>query len=296
VFKFIQALLAYGAQEIIRTQDGLPDDHITALAQGETGVIVGTTGGAAVWDGTSWSAITTSPVSSVSNSLVAAADGLWAYQDGAWIIVSQSPIQSVAGGGWYATENEVCRLATPAPVCPTREDGTPLKGALLIDSSPSGEELWVVDDKEHVWQRDPTSDKPDQFVNAHFEILYGPMKALLAAPGGPFFGSNAGFYNTQMPFGDNEMRVSQAEYTLGDGYRVRVRDLAFEPVSDRIWLATNQGVFFAQRTVLLEHGYGPSIWTALADLPTRDFTGVLPLEDGTVWLGTASQGLIHFIP
>ena len=80
-----------------------------------------------------------------------------------------------------------------------------------------------------------------------------------------------------------------AEYGLTGGLLLAVHDAVW--LEGTVWIATEQGVFF-QRD---EQGwvYG---WAYVSGLPERNTTAVLPLPDGSTWIGTAAHGLVRFVP
>lgn len=57
-----------------------------------------------------------------------------------------------------------------------------------------------------------------------------------------------------------------------------------------VWLATDQGAYYT------DPGSRPYGWSYVPDLPDRDLSVILPLPDGSAWIGTMSAGLIHFEP
>jgi ligand-binding sensor domain-containing protein len=65
--------------------------------------------------------------------------------------------------------------------------------------------------------------------------------------------------------------------------------MRLDEATSTLWIATNQGAFYRQEMDM--HGQN---WTYVAGLPSRDVTTVLPMPDGSVWLGTANAGLVYF--
>jgi hypothetical protein len=294
LLRFVQAPTVSGEFRQFTVQDGLPDLQVTALAQSTSdSILVGTPKGAAEWDGTSWKILAGEPVNDLSSTMIATQAGLWFWQENAWQKVSNDPVSLLAEGGWYATDAKVCRWADGKAACPQTDQGADLAGATALALEAQSGHLFVVDEKNHIWVYQDAG----QFVPHNIDIVYGPMTSLLATPDGLFFGNHKGFY-LEYP---GELSATWADYTLANGWRVRLSNIQLSPEKDAIWIATNQGVF----SHAFAHGQDltswmqpwseeiPPTWTYLAGLPTRLFTQVLPLPDGELWLGAQDQGLFQ---
>jgi len=94
------------------------------------------------------------------------------------------------------------------------------------------------------------------------------------------------FYATERGICDGD---GLSDYKLAGGWPVSVRRMRLDETTGILWIATNQGVFYRQGMDM--HGQNR---TYVAGLPSRDVTIVLPMPDGSVWLGTANVGLVYF--
>ncbi|MBN2005664.1 MAG: hypothetical protein JXA21_20070 [Anaerolineae bacterium] len=286
LIRFIEAPVTRGMVEVFTTTDGLPSNRITALAATARGVLVGTALGAMEWDGAVWMPVTDVPVTSVSGGMIGTERGLWVWGGGIWEQVSNERITRVAENGWYATLTQVCRWTGSKPYCPLTDDGRALTG---IQALYAAAENWcvAVDGDAQIWKYDAQACDGGCFVMSAYlggcsSILPERINGIVAPDEDNWWiatdkGVYWGLYNQYG--GDSQ---------LAGGWTVVVRDVNLN--GQTAWIATNQGAFYSYPQ---DYGYG---WSYISDLPDQNLSAVLPLPDGSAWIGTLDAGVIRFVP
>ncbi len=284
--RFITSPVMRGTAELFTTDHGLPGDRVTALAATERGVLVGTPGGAVEWAGTTWNPVTAAPVNDAGRHLIGTEHGLWVWSGGDWAQVSDERVIQVAGNGWYATDDGVCQWSGGAPECPLTGDGRALAGVQRLYAPPDSEIVAVIDGAGQLRQLDAQACEGGCFTLEKYgaldscgPILPARINGIAAIEGEWMVATDQGVYNGWLG-GDR---------SLSGGWPLAVRDVRLG--EDKAWIATSQGAFY---TPLEE--WPETSWVYLTGLPEQDISVVLPLPDGTVWLGTMDGGAIHFDP
>lgn len=288
LLKFQRGLIARGQTTSITDRDGLPDNRITALAQTASGILVGTSRGAAEWDGKQWIQVTRESVKDVSTTLIATNFGLWVWNGNVWTKVSTEQVSLVAENGWFATPRQVCQWVDGKLICPATSDGQALWGAKTLYVDPVSREVFALDGNNNPWKYEAganhfvagTDSKwfPDSLPDTVHDMVAHSSEWQYATDVGVYF----------VPFDSEEgfTGVPNPDYSLAGGWPVQVRRMSLDTTTDVTWLATNQGVFYSDR----EHR-----WGYVAGLPSRNITTVLATRDA-IWFGTADKGLIRFVP
>lgn len=288
LLKFQRGPIARGKTTSITDRDGLPDNRVTALAETARGILVGTSRGAAEWDGKQWIQITSESVKDVSDTLMATNFGLWIWNGNVWTKVSNEQVSLVAEDGWFATPRKVCKWADDKSSCPVTSDGQALLGAKTLFVDPASREVFVLDRNNNPWKYDAgenhfiagTDSKwsPDYLSDTVHDMVAHSSEWQYATDVGVYF----------VPFDSEEgiNGVPNPDYTLTGGWPVQVHKMGLETATGVTWLATNQGAFYSDK----ERG-----WVYVAGLPSRNITTVLATRDA-IWFGTADKGLMRFVP
>lgn len=271
--------------------DGLPGGPITALAATANGVLAGTPRGAVEWNGQTWTAVTSAAVNDASSAAIATDGGLWVWDGDSWDQVNNERVTLVGSDGWYATPDRLCRRAGGAALCPTDPNGQPIRGAQAL-AVRRGTAI-VVDGDGRFWFCASDGCSEGDYATT-LENAYLPQRLndLLVTESSWWYATQEGIYDASTEWG-NPPDITSGDISLSGGWPISVRQISLDETTRNIWIATSQGAFY-QRLVDPERERGG--WTFIAGLPDRDLTAVLPLPDGSVWLGTANAGVIHFVP
>jgi hypothetical protein len=294
LIRFMQAPVVTGEIEALTTREGLPTNRIVALAESPDGVVVGTPYGAVEWDGQEVARITSSGVNDVTGTSVAANNGLWVLRGDSWERAVAERVTQVEEGNWYATGGQVSKLIGEVPSALTDADGEDLVGVRLLAASPEDGILVTVDDDSvDVYTTRTCSPacpvESYDLVAAGSEDVCGEINAASFAAGWLKFATDLGIC---APL-DGPLGVPlEADGMLSAYWPVEVRQVAYEPATGMVWVATNQGVF---RAPAYEEGRSGR-WAPIGGIPSSNVTAVLPLADGSAWIGTADSGLFHFTP
>ncbi len=287
LMRFINAPVIHGISEIFTTDDGLPDNHITSLAVTDGGVLVGTPRGAVEWDGVAWWPVTAEPVNDVSSTMIGTEYGLWVWNGDEWKRVSDERVTHVTANGWYATGSQVCQWLARESHCPPTDDGQALAEAQDLYSAPGWDTVTVVGDDTRLWQYDAQACEGGCFVPGDYggymdtcdPILPARINEFLSLDDRWLMATDEGVYDNW----------AGGNWGLAGGWPLAVRDVKLG--EQTIWIATNQGAFYVHQA-----RYTGEIWSYISGLPDRDLSAILPLPDGSVWIGTMTTGLIHFEP
>lgn len=283
--RFVRAPVARGRTTLLAVEDGLPSNRITALGArgGDRGVLlVGTPRGAFEGDGHRWTQITDAAVNDLCSTAIATEEGLWTWRDETWQQVNDERILLVAEGGWYVTTGQVCRWESGDSSCPTKPDGGAIAGGQALGVVLEEGLVSVIDGQGQAWVCNmPDCDSEGFTTTRSFLELILPRRI-----NDQVLAGNTRFYATERGIYDGD---GLGDYKLAGGWPVSVRRMRLDEATGTLWIATNQGAFYRQGMDM--HGQN---WTYVAGLPSRDVTTVLPMPDGSVWLGTANAGLVYF--
>ncbi len=288
LIKFVQAPAVRGNATSLTASDGLPSNHITALAATANGILIGTSRGAVEWDGKTWLQITDELINDVSGNLIATDSGLWAWDGNAWTKVNDDSVTLVAEDGWYATLRTVCRWANGKLNCPATSDGQALLDAKTLYVDPVSREVFALDRNNNPWKYDAGA---NHFVagtddNWFPDYLPDTIHDMVAQSSEWQYATDVGVYFVPFDSEEGINGVPNPDYTLTGGWPVQVRKMSLDTATGVTWLATNQGAFYSDE----ERG-----WVYVAGLPSRNITAVLATSDA-IWFGTADKGLIRFTP
>ncbi len=286
LLQFIAAPAARGRTESFTTDDGLPDNRITALAATARGVLVGTPRGAVEWNGVTWIPVMDAPVNDASSEMIGTERGLWVWNGGDWEHITGERVTHVTEDGWYTTDGQVCQWTSGGPHCLLTDGGKLLAGAQSVYATPGGETVAVVSSDGELWEYDARACDGGCLVIRGYRsldicdrIIPPRINDLIAYEGEFWIATDEGMYSSWAGGGDRG---------LAGGWPVAVRAVSLE--GRIVWLATDQGAYYT------DPGSRPYGWSYVPDLPDRDLSVILPLPDGSAWIGTMSAGLIHFEP
>ncbi len=282
---FIDAPLLQGQLHIWSSTDGLPGGRITALAATDSGVLAGTSSGAAEWDGQSWQMITSAAVNDAVSTTLGAEDGLWLRQANGWTRVTAEPVRAVAAGGWYATAGQVCRWDEGTPLCPPPDDGQALRGVQVLVSGPETGTLLAIDGQGQYWLYQLGENSFSPFSDTVYldgivpqqvqDVAFSPQRWYYATRRGIYEGEfNEAFPGSPIVYGG----------AIGGSGPIDVRDLSLN--DGAVWAATAQGAFYSA-------GLQEQKWSYVAGLPSHDLTAVAAV-DGGAWFGTVDGRVLYF--
>lgn len=287
--KFIERPALQGSVERFTVDEGLPDNHITALALTSGGLLVGTPAGAVEGEAGAWNLVTSAAASDASSAALATDEGLWRREEEGWRRVSQEAVSLVAEGGWYATARELCRWGDAARSCVTTPEGASLAGIQALHAGDEDAPVLAIDE-ESVWTLE--SSNVVSYSLSDLAVYAGGQTndvALATVQRDP----KVDAWLLATPEGIYEMGVdlvgalAVSDLSLSGGWPLEVRQISVEKRKGSSWIATNQGAFIREP--------GGS-WQPVLGLPSRDITTIQPLPDGSAWVGTADAGLLHFVP
>lgn len=286
--RFVWGGVLHGEVMRFTAGDALPSDQVTALEMGPNGILVGTSAGAVEWDGASWTTITTAAVNDASSISIATDEGLWVWLEDGWQRVNDERVLLAAEGGWYATADEVCLWQGGASICPTTDEGSALAGirALYADPASSIGIVVAVRARDEQWRYDA---RLGLFTPYGVDFMPGLVQDLVVQHNAWHYASSEGVYHAPC---DDRGCTAYGDFRLSGSWPIDVRQVRLHEPSGRLWIATGQGAFFQEP---FDPGYEQD-WTYLAGLPVEDLTAVLPLPDGSAWLGTAAAGVLFFEP
>ena len=230
------------------------------------------------------SGVTAAPVNDASSGLIGTDVGLWLWRGGVWERVNDERVTQVAGAGWYATDTRICQWRDGAAHCPPTDAGRALAGVQLLYAPPDSDGVAAVDGSGQLWQFDAQACDGGCFVLGGYgeldtcgSILPARINGVAQIDGEWMVATEGGLFNGWMG-GDR---------ALSGGWPLAVRDVG--ATDQAAWIATSQGVFYTP----LE-SWPNETWVYASGLPVEDLSVVLPLSDGSAWLGTVDAGVIHF--
>jgi hypothetical protein len=289
---FFHGPVALGQTTWFTAAHGLLDDHITALAATESGILVGTPRGAVEGNGEVWTPITAAAVNDAGRTALATDAGLWLRNGGEWTQVTSERVIHVAEDGWYATPDRVCRWKEDRPVCPATTAGGNVAGTQVLTFLPQTNELLAIDENARHWLYDARACPSGCFVestplNNLAEFIPPHHINDLAVQDDLWrYATERGIYAAPLEGGDYPF-IGWGDHVLSNEWPIAVRDTSRNPDTDTVWIATNQGAFYSNQA---------ERWTYVGGIPVRDLTAVLAMPDGSAWIGTADVGLIYFEP
>ena len=286
--KFVERPELRGTVTRFTTEEGLPDDRITALALTPAGLLVGTPSGAVEGEAGAWAPITGASVQDASTEALATSVGLWVRGEAGWTQVSQEPVNLVAEGGWYATSQDVCRWHDETAACVTTAEGAPLADVQALYTDLEGMVTLAVDARA-AWLIEGETliemSLRDLAVLSEGEV----NDVAFHNPSLPTHSMEQGVWLFATPEGIYEVVQAMAvdDLSLTGGWPVDVRQISVDTDGGSVWIATNQGAFRREPD---------GDWRAVMGLPSRDITTILALPGGGAWIGTADAGLLHVVP
>ncbi len=286
LWQFEELPVIHGRWEVFTTAQGLPSDRIVGLAATEQGIVVGTAQGAVEWNGTAWIPITRAAINDVAGTLLGTGQGLWVRKAAGWKSVTREPVLHVAENGWYATARQVCRWTGTESRCIKTVDGKTLRGIqALVPTAQDG--ISVIDGTGQIWNYQETECDGGCFTKGIVltsELSSYPTvnDAIAFSDGSWWAATDLGIY-----------REWEIGIDLEGDSSVKTRRLIAD--GQRIWEMTDQGIFLAEFKDT-PSADGNFAHYYLGDLPVRDFQTVLPMPNGSLWIGSTDHGLFHYFP